>query len=99
MTHATERLLEDVKTVATDVQEQVREATERSSAKVAGTLGKLRAPLERMQGRLSEKAEAAVETVRATARATDEYVHKTPWPVIGAAVVVALGIGFLLGRR
>ncbi|MGZ5672308.1 MAG: DUF883 family protein, partial [Burkholderiales bacterium] len=63
------------------------------------TLDKLRAPLEHIQDRFSEKAEAAVETVRAAARTTDEYVHQTPWRVIVGAAVVALGIGFLLGRR
>jgi ElaB/YqjD/DUF883 family membrane-anchored ribosome-binding protein len=44
-------------------------------------------------------AESAWNKARTTARATDEYVHDSPWTLIGAAALVAAAVGYVLGRR
>ena len=36
---------------------------------------------------------------RAAARATDVYVHESPWTAIGVAAGVGLLVGLILGRR
>ena len=55
-------------------------------ASVEASLNTAKARLRDIQGMATERASAAV-------RATDEYAHENPWPLIGAAAAV----GFILG--
>ena len=55
-------------------------------ASVEANLNSAKARLRDIQGMATERASAAV-------RATDEYAHENPWPLIGAAAAV----GFILG--
>lgn len=55
-------------------------------ASVEANLNSAKARLRDLQGMATERAGAAV-------RATDEYAHENPWPLIGAAAAV----GFILG--
>ena len=57
-----------------------------SGASVEANLNTAKARLREIQGMATERASAAV-------RATDEYAHENPWPLIGAAAAV----GFILG--
>jgi ElaB/YqjD/DUF883 family membrane-anchored ribosome-binding protein len=41
----------------------------------------------------------AVDKARKTAAAADEYVHDSPWTMIGIAAAAGLLIGFLASRR
>jgi ElaB/YqjD/DUF883 family membrane-anchored ribosome-binding protein len=36
---------------------------------------------------------------KAAAKATDEYVHESPWTAIGVAGAVGLLVGLIIGRR
>jgi ElaB/YqjD/DUF883 family membrane-anchored ribosome-binding protein len=46
-----------------------------------------------------EDAEAVmVESTKAAARATDEYVHDHPWRAVGIAAGVGLVVGMLISR-
>ena len=53
--------------------------------------------------RLRSLEDALMEKTKATARATDEYVHENPWQTVGIAaglsVVLGVVIGLLLDRR
>jgi ElaB/YqjD/DUF883 family membrane-anchored ribosome-binding protein len=44
-------------------------------------------------------ADSAWNKARNTARAADDYVHDSPWRLIGAAALVAAAVGYVLGRR
>ena len=44
-------------------------------------------------------AQSAWDKTRNTARAADDYVHDSPWRLIGAAALVAAAVGYVLGRR
>jgi ElaB/YqjD/DUF883 family membrane-anchored ribosome-binding protein len=44
-------------------------------------------------------AESALNKARHTVRAADDYVHDSPWALIGAAALVAAAVGYVLGRR
>ena len=46
-----------------------------------------------------EVEEAVVAQTRAAARATDGYVHESPWPAIGIAAAASLIVGVLIGRK
>ena len=47
----------------------------------------------------SRIAEVAVEKAKATARATDDYVHENPWKAVGVAAGVGIILGMLIGRK
>jgi ElaB/YqjD/DUF883 family membrane-anchored ribosome-binding protein len=42
---------------------------------------------------------SAWRNARAAARAADQYVHRSPWALIGAAALVAAAVGYVFGRR
>jgi len=44
-------------------------------------------------------AQAAVDKTRIAARATDHYIHDSPWVVIGASALLAAAVGYFIGRR
>jgi ElaB/YqjD/DUF883 family membrane-anchored ribosome-binding protein len=55
--------------------------------------------LKLAKARLEDAQHAAAEKVRATAQATDEYVHENPWKVIGGVALVGVLLGALISRR
>lgn len=55
--------------------------------------------LKAAKTRMSEAEAQMREKTRATAKATDDYVHESPWQVIGVAAALSLAIGWFLGRR
>jgi ElaB/YqjD/DUF883 family membrane-anchored ribosome-binding protein len=64
--------------------------------------GVCREARERLTG-FGKKAQAVAETAWNEAcnraRAADNYVHDSPWPLIGAAALVAAAVGYVLGRQ
>jgi ElaB/YqjD/DUF883 family membrane-anchored ribosome-binding protein len=49
--------------------------------------------------RLADAEAAIVAKSRAAARATDTYVHESPWTAVGVAAGVGLLVGLIIGRR
>lgn len=47
------------------------------------------------KARLKDARHAVAEGLRST----DGYVHRNPWPVVGAAAAIALLAGWILGAR
>ena len=64
---------------------------------VSGALDKARSALAAAGEDLLKAAR--VDKMRAGAKAVNAQVHRSPWPVIGGAAVLALAVGLLLGRR
>jgi ElaB/YqjD/DUF883 family membrane-anchored ribosome-binding protein len=52
-----------------------------------------------MGSRSQAMARSAIEKARTTARATDDYVHGSPWILIGIATLIAAAAAYVLGRR
>lgn len=44
-------------------------------------------------------ASGAVDYSKEFARGADDYVHDSPWPVVGGALAVGVLLGMLLSRR
>jgi len=99
MNPASHKLATDVKAVAGDVRELVQATAERSAESIVSAREKVLGTLASLQACISAAPHAAMDKARATARATDDYVHDAPWPIIGAAALVGAAIGFLLARR
>lgn len=48
---------------------------------------------------VKEVAQTGEEKATELAKVVDESVHETPWPYIGGVAVVALLLGFVLGKK
>lgn len=93
------KMANDIKTVITDGEDLLKAAADVSGAGFAVARGKFEEKLGSARARLADASQAAVGTVRETAAAADDYVHDSPWTVIGIAAAVGILIGFLAARR
>ena len=98
-----EKLLEDFNNVVADTEQLLKAAASAGGDKAnlwrAGVEQNLKAAKEKLV--LLEHT--AAEKAKATAQATDHYVHEKPWQAIGitagVGVLVGLAVGMLLNRR
>jgi ElaB/YqjD/DUF883 family membrane-anchored ribosome-binding protein len=98
--------IESQSKLVTDIKSVISEAEEMLHA-TAGQVGETAVQLrERIKLRLADakvrlvEAEAVlVAKTKAAARATDDYVHESPWTAVGVAAAVGLLVGLIIGRR
>lgn len=93
---AKQQLLEDFGKVVSDAEALVRAVRSVPGEKVSALRESAEANLEAAKARLRQLQETAVARTTAAARATDQYVHDNPWPLIGAAAAVGLLVGLAL---
>ncbi len=89
----------DIKTVITDGQGLLKAAAEVSGERFEVARGKFEEKLGSARTRLADVSQAAIGTARKTAAAADDYVHDSPWTVIGITAAAGILIGFLAARR
>lgn len=89
----------DIKTVITDGENLLKAAANVSSAGLAVAREKFDEKLSNAKASLIDASRPAIDKARRTAAAADDYVHGSPWTVIGVAVAVGALIGFLAARR
>jgi|GEM_PF-15864 len=108
MTHSSSeaikrKLLADFNAVMTEADQLLKLVTDEGGDKANALRTKLEKTLNAAKERLRSLEDTVMERTKATARATDEYVHENPWQTVGiaAGVSVAFGvvIGLLLSRR
>lgn len=92
MNAPTEKLVGDVKVLASDVEELLKATATQTSEKVAEAR-------VRAQAAIARARTIAVEQGKEAARATDQYVRQNPWSAIGISAGIGLLIGLLIGRR
>ena len=87
----------------TEADQLLKLVTDEGGDKANALRVKLERNLNAAKERLRSVEDAVMERTKATARATDEYVHENPWQTAGAAaglsVVLGIVIGLLLCRR
>jgi len=93
------KMANDIKTVITDGQDLLKAAANVSSSGLAVAREKFDETLSSARARLVDASRPAVDQARRTAAAANDYVHESPWTVIGVAVAVGALIGFLAARR
>lgn len=98
--------INDQQQIVTDMKLSIAEAEDMLSAtadqvgeKIAGLRARMQERLKVAKVRLSEAEAVLVTKTRAAARATDEYVHESPWTAVGVAAGVGLLVGLIIGRR
>lgn len=94
-----DKLAQDLKIVAADVEELLRLTANQVGDKVAAAREKAQENLHRAKIKLAEVEDIMIDKGKLAARATDEYVHDNPWRAVGIAAGVGLVIGLLIGRR
>ena len=96
VTAARGQLLDDFNKIAADAEALLRAVANVPGEKASALRASVEANLAAARQHLRELQGAAYERTAAAARATDEYVHENPWPLIGAAAAVGFVIGFLV---
>ncbi|MET0209006.1 MAG: DUF883 family protein [Burkholderiaceae bacterium] len=96
---SSDRLLSDLHQVVTDAESLLRATADQTSAGASELRARVQTTLDRAKGSLGEFQAAAVERAKASAKATDDYVHDNPWQSVGVAAGVGVLIGLLLTRR
>lgn len=94
-----QKLVSDMKSVIADAEDMLHATADQAGDKVAGLRARIQERLQGAKVRLSEAEKVLVEKTRAAARATDVYVHESPWTAIGVAAGVGVLVGLILGRR
>ena len=94
-----QQLVSDMKSVISDAEDMLQATADQAGDKVATLRARIQERLKGAQLRLSDAEEALREKTRAAARATDTYVHESPWTAVGVAAGVGLLLGLIVARR
>lgn len=92
MNAPTEKLVSDVRVLASDVEELVK-------ATAAQTGERIVAARARAEAAIMDARATAMERSKEAARVADDYVHENPWTAIGVSAGVGMLIGLLASRR
>jgi ElaB/YqjD/DUF883 family membrane-anchored ribosome-binding protein len=82
-----------------DVEELLRRVSPLGDADLARMRNRLETSLKSARKATDRQVKQAVEISTRAARATDDYVHESPWKAIGIAAIAALALGSLLMSR
>jgi ElaB/YqjD/DUF883 family membrane-anchored ribosome-binding protein len=96
---AQEQLVSDIKSVISDAEEMLSATADQVGDKVATLRARVQTRLHDAKVRLGEAEAVLVAKTKAAARATDAYVHESPWTSIGVAAGVGLLLGLVISRR
>jgi len=94
-----QKLVTDMKTVIADAEDILHATADQAGEKVATLRARIQERLQGAKLRLGDAEAALVAKTRSAARATDTYVHESPWTAIGVAAAVGLLVGLIIGRR
>ncbi|MHB8406134.1 MAG: DUF883 family protein [Gammaproteobacteria bacterium] len=88
-----DRLVADFQAVLADGEELLNATANQGGEKIAAIRMKMSERLTDAKHKLTAAQHIIAEKARATAKATDQYVHENPWQ----SVLVAAGVGFIIG--
>ncbi len=93
------KLVGDIKTVLTDVDDLLRQAADATGDEARELRRRAENMLESAQAKFDAVREDVVNRGKATVRATDDWVHDNPWSSIGVGAAVGVLVGMLIARR
>lgn len=94
-----QQLVTDMKSAIAEAEDMLHATADQAGEKMAGLRARIQERLLGARARLADAEATLLAKTRAAARATDAYVHESPWTVVGVAAGVGLLIGLILGRR
>jgi len=94
-----DKLIEDLKVVAQDVEDLLKATATQTSEKVTAARARAEESLRAVKMSLEDAGDAVAARTRAAQQATERYVRDNPWQAVGIAAGVGFLIGYLIGRR
>ena len=94
-----EKLVSDIKSVISEAEDILVATADQAGEKIASLRVRMQARLSDAKVRLIAAEEVLLEKTKAAARATDDYVHESPWTAIGIAAGAGLLVVLLISRR
>jgi ElaB/YqjD/DUF883 family membrane-anchored ribosome-binding protein len=96
---ARERVMADLKMLASDAEDLLRATAGDASEKAKEARAKVAAALERAKATFSEMQEHGLESAKAAARKADETIRTHPYESLGVAFGIGVLVGALLRRK
>jgi len=93
------KLAADLRLVLDDVDALLTQATAATGQQAQELRERASATLRTARHKLQDAQAAAVDSSRAAARATDNWVRDNPWGAAGVAAGIGFVLGLLLNRR
>ena len=81
-----ETLVNDIKSIITDAEDILHATADQTGEKIASLRARVQNRLKDAKTRLVAAEAVLVDKTRAAARATDAYVHESPWQAVGVGV-------------
>ena len=94
-----EQLVDEIKSTISDAEDMLSATADQSGEKVARLRARVQARLLDAKARLIEAEELLIAKTKAAAKATDVYVHESPWTAIGVGCAVGVVVGLLIGSN
>jgi ElaB/YqjD/DUF883 family membrane-anchored ribosome-binding protein len=82
-----------------DIEELLRRVSDLGDRDIARLRARLESSIESVKEATRGGAQAAIDSTRRAAEATDGYVHRNPWTAIGAGAAIGVLLGALLSRK
>ncbi len=79
-----------------DIEELLGRVSSLEDKEISKLRARVESSIDSVKSTVTNTAHTAIESTRKAALATDEYVHRKPWIVIGATAVAGLLLGALL---
>ena len=99
LNRAGSKMAGDIRMVIADGEELLKAAADVSGEGFAVARRKFEEKFADARAKLADTSRAAILKTRATAAATDAYVHRSPWTAIGVAAAAGVLVGILAARR
>ncbi len=94
-----ERLVSAIRSEISDAEDVLSATADQAGEKISRLRERIQHRLREAKLQLAEAEAVLVAKSKAAARATDDYVHESPWTSIGIAAGVGVLIGLVLSRR
>lgn len=94
-----DKLIMDLKLVIADTEELLRATAGQAGEKIADLRVKAQDHLTSAKIKLADAETIVVDKAKAVGRATDDFVHDSPWRAVGIAAGIGFVAGLLIGRR
>ena len=94
-----QQLVSDIKSVISDAEDMLGATADQTGEKIASLRARIEVRLRDARLRLADAEDLLVTKTKAAARATDDYVHESPWAAVGIAAGVGVLVGLIISRR
>ncbi len=93
------KLVDEFTAVLSEAEDMLKRAATETGEKAKDLRSQVETKLLHAKLALQELEGKAIDQAKASARATDDYVHDHPWQAIGIAAAIGFAAGLLMNRR